>query len=56
MERDREVDQALRARDWKVLRFWDVEINKQLEECVEAVWDAVNERKMEQYSALDDEF
>ncbi len=45
MERDREVDQALRALDWLVLRFWDIEINKHLEECVNTVKEAVAERK-----------
>lgn len=47
MERDREVDQALRALDWLVLRFWDIEINKHLEECVNTVKEAVAEQKME---------
>ena len=44
MERDQEVSQKLRMMNWKVLRFWDVDIKKRIDECVqavrEAIWDA----------------
>ena len=41
MERDREVNQKLHALGWTVLRFWDQEINKHLDECVQAVKEAI---------------
>lgn len=47
MERDRKVTQELRALGWIVLRFWDVEINTHLDECVAAVEESILERKTE---------
>lgn len=41
MERDCEVDRALRAEGWVVLRFWDTDINKHLEDYVRAVKEAI---------------
>ena len=41
MERDQEVNQQLKALGWTVLRIWDVDINKHLDECVKLVKDAV---------------
>ena len=41
MERDQEVNQLLRAEGWTVLRFWDVEINKELDKCVQAIKDTL---------------
>ena len=41
MERDRETDMALRSLGWTVLRFWDDEINGDLEQCVKAVKEAI---------------
>lgn len=46
MERDREVEQVLRAMDWKVIRFWDIDINKHLDECVRTVQEAITEAKI----------
>ena len=37
MERDQKVNQQLRAMEWKVLRFWDVDIEKRLEDCIQTV-------------------
>lgn len=37
MERDRVVNEQLKAEGWTVLRFWDTDINKHLNECVQAV-------------------
>ena len=37
MERDDEVNKQLRSDGWTVLRFWDVDINKHLEECIQIV-------------------
>lgn len=43
MERDKEVNQQLRAMEWAVLRFWDVDINERLDECVQTIKDALTE-------------
>ena len=39
--RDEEVNQRLKAEGWMVLRFWDVDINKHLDECVKAVRESI---------------
>ena len=41
MARDREVEQQLKALGWTVLRFWDREIEKDIEGCVQAVQEAI---------------
>ena len=41
MKRDLEVNQLLRQEGWIVLRFWDVDINKHIEECVRTVKEAI---------------
>lgn len=41
IERDKEVNSQLRAEGWLVLRFWDVDINKHLDACVQAVKEAI---------------
>ena len=46
MERDKEVNQKLRAAGWTVLRFWDIEINKNMDECINTVIEAVLESKI----------
>lgn len=46
MERDREVNKALQEIGWTVIRFWDDDINKRLDECVEAVKEAVFKRSV----------
>ena len=43
MERDQEVTQRLKDDGWKVLRFWDIDINKHLDECVQAVKQCIEE-------------
>lgn len=43
MERDREVDGALRAAGWAVLRFWDDEILKDPGKCVRIVAEKLEE-------------
>lgn len=37
MERDREADCALEALGWVVIRFWDFEVRKEVERCVERI-------------------
>lgn len=41
MERDTEVNQALLAMDWTVIRFWDTDIMKRLDECVLTIQEAI---------------
>jgi DNA mismatch endonuclease (patch repair protein) len=41
IERDKEVNKKLRKEGWKVLRFWDFEIEKNLDKCVERVLEEV---------------
>lgn len=40
-ERDREVNEALQAAGWQVLRFWDFETERDAAGCVERVSDAL---------------
>ena len=44
-ERDYDVTQELIALDWLVLRFWDFEIKRNLQECADKVQTAYNNRK-----------
>lgn len=46
MERDSEVNKQLKAEGWTVLRFWDEDINKHLDDCVRAVKEAILEFKI----------
>lgn len=41
MERDREVDSELQEMGWTVIRFWEWQIKKHLDQCVAAVETAV---------------
>lgn len=43
IERDLQVNAELNGLGWKVLRFWGVEINKNIEECLLAVDEAVQD-------------
>lgn len=45
IERDYEVTHKLIALDWLVMRFWDFEIRKNLQDCAEKVQQAYNKRK-----------
>lgn len=44
MERDLENERALKGLGWTVLRFWDIEINRHLDQCVAAVKEAIAEK------------
>lgn len=44
MERDRGVTSALQSEGWLVIRFWEWQIKKHLDECVEEVLRAVSTR------------
>lgn len=37
MARDKEVNEILAAQGWKVLRFWEWQIRKHLDDCVETI-------------------
>jgi DNA mismatch endonuclease, patch repair protein len=41
-ERDRLANAALAAAGWSVLRFWDFDVEDDLESCVEAVREALS--------------
>ncbi len=43
--RDRRVDQALKEAGWKVLRFWDEDIEHRLDRCVKLIFSEVAKRK-----------
>lgn len=45
IERDEENNRQLRAMGWTVLRFWDTEIKKDLEGCLQTIKEAVFQAK-----------
>ena len=45
MEHDYEVTQELISLDWLVMRFWDFELKKNLQECADKIERAYNNRK-----------
>jgi DNA mismatch endonuclease Vsr len=45
MERDKEVTESLECDGWLVLRFWEWQIRRQLDECVAEILSAVESRK-----------
>ncbi len=46
MERDEEVNKALRSMGWIVLRFWDEDIHKHLDDCLKTVKETIFDLKM----------
>ena len=46
IQRDKKVNTQLYALGWTVLRFWDDDINNNIEECIETVKDALLESKL----------
>lgn len=42
IEHDLKVEQVLRGQGWKVMRFWDFEIRKHLNECVDRIIEIYN--------------
>ena len=46
MSRDADVNRILKSEGWKVLRFWDFEIKNDVGECVQAVKEAIFDRKI----------
>ena len=45
IERDYEVMQELISLDWLVMRFWDFEVKKNLQDCADKIERAYNNRK-----------
>lgn len=45
IQRDIEVNNYLESQNWKVLRFWSAEIEKNLEDCVDKIQSAIISRQ-----------
>jgi DNA mismatch endonuclease, patch repair protein len=45
-QRDRAANESLAERGWAVLRFWDFEVEQDLDQCVAAVIDALRDRRL----------
>lgn len=45
MQRDIEVNAYLKSQNWKILRFWSKEIQKNLDYCIMEIQNAINERQ-----------
>ena len=45
MQRDIEVNTYLEPQNWKVLRFWSEQIEKNLGECITKIQYEINSRK-----------
>ena len=45
MERDKDVTAQLEALGWRVIRFWEFQIKKELDACVSVICDAIAESK-----------
>lgn len=47
IERDLEVDAAIKSLGWKVLRFWGNDIKKDLDACISVVIEAIHDSMMQ---------
>lgn len=47
MQRDKEVNEKLQENGWLVLRFWGKDIQKNLDDCILEIENAINGRKNE---------
>lgn len=45
MARDKEVSEALEAEGWTVIRFWERQIRKELDSCVDEVLSAIEKKR-----------
>ena len=45
MARDKEVNAALEAQGWTVIRFWERQIRKELDSCVDEVLSAIEKKQ-----------
>ena len=46
IERDKEVNRLLRRDGWEVLRFWDFQIKKDINKCIQKIESVINLRKI----------
>lgn len=46
IERDKEVNESLQNQGWTVIRFWEDEIKKKLDWCVDTVLESIGNRKL----------
>jgi DNA mismatch endonuclease (patch repair protein) len=44
IQKDKEVNRQLRKYGWKVLRFWDFQIEKNLDKCIDTVLAVIKEQ------------
>lgn len=47
MERDKRISGELQQMGWRVLRFWGIEIEKRLDECVASIEEVIVEKEKE---------
>ena len=47
IERDDEVDKALKFKGWIVLRFWGEDIRKHTDDCIKVIEESIMDRKTE---------
>jgi len=45
VKHDREINALLKKEGWRVLRFWEHEINKNAEGCIDRIMNAFNSKK-----------
>ena len=45
MTRDKEVNAALEQEGWIVIRFWERQIRKELDNCVDEVFSAIEKKR-----------
>jgi DNA mismatch endonuclease (patch repair protein) len=50
IQRDNEADQQLRSMGWIVMRFWGMDIKKNLPACVESVKEAIFQARIDGYN------
>ncbi len=54
IERDIEVNSQLKTMGWYILRFWDDEINKHIDDCVNKVKAKIDQIKIDYYHNKND--
>ena len=46
IDRDEEINKSLRAMGWTVLRFWGKEIERNIDDCLKSIEEAIMDQKM----------
>lgn len=54
MKRDDDVNKALNAMGWTVIRFWGKDIMKKTDECIRVIEEAIFDIKMSEYESEED--